>query len=401
MRAHDAEHFLVVLWGHGEGLDYHVAMLKGDPPVPSLIADVGKSSTKDVASFVAKRLSRPTATFKHTNPVLRGLAGSLKRISLKEELPKSIHYFSEVLLDFSSGQDMRNDELRNALKHVRQRSGRQIDVLGMDACLMGMAEVDYQLRKSVECMTASESLVPYRSWPYDRILRRLEANPEMPPATLGKVIVREYANFYHRQPVSISACNLARSKKLASAVRGLGKELMRRLDDNAVLHAVEEARGRAQNYRFGTYVDLYDFCRRLAQHKGTRPRRKIRIMCNKIAGRLIGRKGMIVAERHNGKSLARSAGVSIYFPNWVVVNGREGRKLKNKKDGKGGESSGLTWKDYAGIPTNMKQAERKIKAAYSGLDFAKDTNWDKFLLNYLRTRGSLALTSVKKQPSRG
>ena len=59
-----------------------------------------------------------------------------------------------------------NVELKNALFNV----GRRIDILGMDACLMSMAEVCYQIRESVDYTVASEAEQELDGWPYEGFL---------------------------------------------------------------------------------------------------------------------------------------------------------------------------------------------------------------------------------------
>ncbi len=51
--------------------------------------------------------------------------------------------------DTSGGDALDNRELRFALAGVCALLGRKIDLLSMDACLMNMVEVAWQLRDSV------------------------------------------------------------------------------------------------------------------------------------------------------------------------------------------------------------------------------------------------------------
>ena len=65
---------------------------------------------------------------------------------------------------------------------------------------MASIEVGYQLRNAVSCLVASEDLVPSLSWPYDRILSQLRANPEISPPELARGIVDEYVGYYRERP---------------------------------------------------------------------------------------------------------------------------------------------------------------------------------------------------------
>ena len=74
-----------------------------------------------------------------------------------------------------------NIELKKVLANIRKKLKRNIDILGMDACLMSMVEVAYQMRDAVDYSVGSEESEPNEGWPYDRILKALAANPAMTP----------------------------------------------------------------------------------------------------------------------------------------------------------------------------------------------------------------------------
>src|SRR5262249_36744406 len=57
----------------------------------------------------------------------------------------------------------------------------KLDVLGFDTCLGSMAEVAYELRDHISLMVATESFTPNRGWPYDRLLKTIlngDCSPE-------------------------------------------------------------------------------------------------------------------------------------------------------------------------------------------------------------------------------
>ena len=96
------------------------------------------------------------------------------------------------------------------LATARTLLGRPIDVIGMDACLMAMAEVGYQVAPSASVFVGSQESEPGDGWPYDRILAALDANPAMDAAALGKEIVADYvASYPASEPVTQSAVTLA------------------------------------------------------------------------------------------------------------------------------------------------------------------------------------------------
>ena len=77
----------------------------------------------------------------------------------------------------------------------------QIDILGMDVCLMSMVEVCYELNGFVDYLVSSESYSPTAGWPYRQILEKIDAelqeDKEASTEELAKIIVGEYIGFYN------------------------------------------------------------------------------------------------------------------------------------------------------------------------------------------------------------
>jgi Ca2+-binding RTX toxin-like protein len=70
-----------------------------------------------------------------------------------------------------------------------------LDLLGFDACLMGMAEVATQFVSYADVMVSSEQLIPGTGYDYS-FLGNLKTTPSMSAAAFGACIVDAYAAFY-------------------------------------------------------------------------------------------------------------------------------------------------------------------------------------------------------------
>jgi hypothetical protein len=211
----------------------------------------------------------------------------------------------------------------------------------MDACLMGMAEVAYQIKGHARYLVASEHGIPDESWPYDLILARLKENSEMTPEDLSVTVVREYLIRFREQEreVTKSVCDLDRSKALADAISGLAYALIKNLSP-AVRNSVLSARVKAQSFYITDFVDLYDFCAYLKKYC---PDRTIAEKCEVVMNTIRSEKGddqnnFVVEFGYFGHSLRGSNGVSIYFPS------------------------------------------ADLSSKYAGIDFARDTKWGEFLV---------------------
>jgi hypothetical protein len=100
--------------------------------------------------------------------------------------------------------------------------GGKIDILGLDSCLMGMAEVAYEVRNYVQYLVGAEGFTPNTGWPYDRILNLFRTDRE--PRGLAQDIVREYIDYYTSDyaladvSTDMAALDLSEMGPLASAL---------------------------------------------------------------------------------------------------------------------------------------------------------------------------------------
>lgn len=204
------------------------------------------------------------------------------------------------------------------------RDGR-IDILGMDSCLMSMAEVCYQLRGLVSFMVGAEGYEPNTGWPYERILSPLFDDPGIDPEALAATIADEYVEYYKDylatgRYVDQAACDLSRCGALADAVRLLAKHLTRLLSSPEGRKAILLAHWEAQTYKDDQYVDLYDFCDLLERGSNVLgdglSDQAVRRACRKVKTAL---KEMVLVSRYSGPTVQYSHGLSIYFP-WSEVS---------------------------------------------------------------------------------
>jgi hypothetical protein len=129
---YESDYYLLVLWGHGEGIDWKEKVLAGRAS-SSTIQGAGK----------------------------RFAPGSQNAIEVGE-LGKSLA------------------ELR--LEKVK----RENVVVGFDACLMGMVEVFDEIQPYVGWVVAAADEIPDTGWPYTDVLQVLGDHPETEPKVLGK-----------------------------------------------------------------------------------------------------------------------------------------------------------------------------------------------------------------------
>ena len=85
------------------------------------------------------------------------------------------------------------NQIDDALGRIISQTGiGKFDLVGMDACLMGMLEVYNSLEPHARYAVASEEVEPSMGWAYNYFLTQLNEHPEMSGADLSKAIVDGY-----------------------------------------------------------------------------------------------------------------------------------------------------------------------------------------------------------------
>ena len=240
--------------------------------------------------------------------------------------------------DTSGGDALDNRELRVVLAGICALLGRKIDLLGMDACLMNMVEVAWQLRDSVNVIVGSEIEEPFDGWPYTEILTRLTAWPRQDAATLARWIVKSYLLSYKGQGeiVTQSALDVSRIGEVVAKIDALSGVLLTALETDGKL--IEAAWNRSPRFYDDNYIDLLCFAKHLRKKTGAGIQAKADDLSAALKpgkGRAILRQGKI------GREVRGTGGLSIYFPG------------------------------------------DRINSAYRNLDFSGDCKWMAFLERYL------------------
>jgi hypothetical protein len=412
------------------------ALKDGKPESNALLKGAelnGKKRRKVIEDALPDDNPLPEGTVKFSDQVVRGAAKPVENIDPDSGDPKVLfdfiswsvenfpadHYMlvlsghgggaieQEFLFDETSKGRMTIAQLGNVLGKVhgrlKNKKGEQleIDIVGMDSCLMSMAEVAHQLRGSVKFMISSESFGPQAGWPYGRIIERLNerlaaGDADISPKDLGLITIDEHVDFYTDYAaadglsVDISMMDVERAEDLTKAVHDFaevlkaelahGRNLKTRKDPEPsdFLDQIVLAHWEAQSYNGEVYVDLRDFCDCLKQRYNPKDikqvattdpavtadinekiqrRTKVETACDAVIAAV---DSLVEKSCYMGVDFQYSNGASIYFP-WAEVD----------SDYNGDELSFVTasgWKDfldrYVEItrrpPRNFKAGQREV-----------------------------------------
>jgi len=216
--------------------------------------------------------------------------------------PKNI----QLATDFTSMFDgLTMQELRSAFSTLTNDGAQPIDLIGFDACLMAMIEVDNQIMPYGIMRVGSEETIPREAWPYHEILRSLVADPNMTAPELGEVIVQEYYEHYNNY--TLSAVDLGSTyTSLNTAVDDFAQALMDGL--NTYRNQISQARLNTQNFLDREYLDLYDFANQVNL-------RITEAAINTSATAVMNEvDNVMIHEQHGSTSYSNAHGISIYFP---------------------------------------------------------------------------------------
>jgi Clostripain family len=199
---------------------------------------------------------------------------------------------------------------------------RLLDVLGMDSCLMGMAEVCHEVSEFVDYLVGSEGFVPNAGWPYAYLLDRLKKRKDRRPAELAKCIVDDVVAHYTGfvpagVSIDMSACELSeiKMKALADAVAKLSQALRAGLADPAIQDLIVTAHWRAQSYKREQHTDLLDFSALLqtiaARSQAGKKTEELIEACEEVVKAV---KTTVIRQGSCGIEFQYSHGLSVYFP---------------------------------------------------------------------------------------
>ncbi len=209
--------------------------------------------------------------------------------------------------DTNGGDKITMSELEYALSVISTQAGKNIDIVGMDACMMAMTEVAYQIKNYTDILVTSEESVPNDGWPYDTILSQLVSNPTMSPNQLATNIVDSYIFSYTASDnVTHSAIDLSYINTLANQLSNLATAIIS--DTVTPLNNYILASNSCQYYYDADFIGLYDFCNKVLTYSNSVSVKNIALSIQQTLSSAVLRWG------YNGWGVNGSRGLSIYFP---------------------------------------------------------------------------------------
>jgi hypothetical protein len=205
-----------------------------------------------------------------------------------------------IAFDDSAKDFLDNIELQKALS-----VDVKIDILGFDACLMGMFEIVYQLRNEANVIVGSQHLEPASGWDYPRLLEELSLEKNV--HHLAEELVKLYANYYEREDYDVtqSALDVAMVEEVAKNLDEFAKLLLEKIETKKTLKYTLLS---SQLFYKNEYIDLVDFV------KNVKERFDNEELSNLADTLLMALDKFIIANHNKGYRMRNANGISLYFP---------------------------------------------------------------------------------------
>jgi hypothetical protein len=215
-----------------------------------------------------------------------------------------------ISYDSGSGNHLSQVDLRNALEKSLNNTGVKLDVIGMDACLMGSIEVAYDLKDYANYCVFSEVTVPGSGWPYDTVLSELIRTPSFEGMDFAKLSVYKYEEDYaDQQGTTLSAIDLSKISNLTDAVNQLANSTISMSDQDKIqLLNIGLSSQKADSGGYSDFHDLGDFAKLINTQLSDS---SIKSDATAISAAL---QATVIAEYHD-PTFPGATGLTIWIPN--------------------------------------------------------------------------------------
>lgn len=225
--------------------------------------------------------------------------------------------------DYSHGGWMTLPQIREGFEKAQEATGRKIDVVGFDACLMASTEVAHELQGVADYLVASEETEGGDGWKYTSFLNptllqnvqqmhMMKINVE--PRQLAIHAVR-HAEANQGDLPTMTAVDMSQMPSVSAAVDNLGKAIVGNPNAGQVANLARQA----QSYY--DYSDVGDFARRI---EGSNiPDEGLKTAAKGVTD-AIGT--AVIAEQHSAQ-YPGSTGLTLELSRYGVPSGYEETKL--------------------------------------------------------------------------
>lgn len=176
-----------------------------------------------------------------------------------------------ILFDDTNNTYLNNQDMLTALSRIKSEvlGGKNIDVLGMDACLMADLEVGYQIKDYVNYFVASQQTEPAFGWDYSGFLTQASSD-YCSPAQFATAIVDSYKTFYDKKKTADYTQSAVDLTKIGLIEQNLDFVISKWNECEDVLGfgfkgIINQIRGQSLEFEDDNFIDLHYFYKNILE----------------------------------------------------------------------------------------------------------------------------------------
>lgn len=230
--------------------------------------------------------------------------------------------FTGALADDTDGDFMSLPQIKQALSDAEKETGKKIDIIGFDACLMAETEVAHGLKDNADILLASEEIEYGMGWSNNEILESSKGMTEaidmlqsalkkkinVSPEEFARIVVKHSETKQHELP-TFSATDLTGINKLTSALNDLAKAIIRSDEKEEIKKAIKSSEQYGGEGK--PYEDLHDL-NHLADNIGKAVKDENLRKASEEVKKVLS--DTVIAYQSDKSQYPNSHGLSIYAP---------------------------------------------------------------------------------------
>jgi hypothetical protein len=213
-----------------------------------------------------------------------------------------------ISYDDETNNHITTPQLRMALEKIGG-----VDIFAMDACLMQMIEVAYEIKDYAQYIVGSEETEPGDGYTYNTWLDPLVKNPTADARTLSKYMVDSYGDHY--QSVKQNATQSSIDAKALNDLARLTDDFINALIASNDVNNAKNARTNAQKFYYSSNKDFYHFVKLITDNT--------QVSDVKSKGQALLdylKNNVIVHNRFYGSSYSNAYGLAVYVPTYYTTS---------------------------------------------------------------------------------
>lgn len=329
-------------------------------------------------------------------------------VDSKDCLENELH--RGILFNETARTYMNNQQLSDALGQINKILNKKIDLVGMDACLMAMVEVGYQIKNHADILVASQEVELAEGWRYSPFISLL-AGGNVGSFDLAQSIVLSYDAYYKNKSAiyTQSAIDLTHMDNLRKSIDGIVSLIIKcHKQHNAIKQMIYNARNSCLQFNTSSYIDLHSFYAELYnQLKNGNLRNDLCESALEDRKSNLDLVHTVLPENYYQENVVRSDAMDLAInneseaeqlkhmqPNLILPKPPISREIEDLKNAlvfgmkviETSVISSLSGKNLSkakGMSIYFPYKPSRIDISYLRTDFAKDSLWIEFLKNYL------------------